>query len=87
MKITVKLYAGLGRHLPAGAKDNAATIEMDEGAATPAAVIQRLNVPPGHCHLVLVNGHFVPPGERATRRLGEDDVLAIWPPVAGGRAR
>lgn len=84
MKITVKLYAGLGRYLPAGAKDNVATMEMGEGEATPAAVIQRLNVPTRHCHLVLVNGHFVPPSERATRRLAEDDVLAIWPPVAGG---
>jgi sulfur carrier protein ThiS len=34
--------------------------------------------------LVLVNGVYVPPEERATRTLVEGDVLAIWPPVAGG---
>jgi sulfur carrier protein ThiS len=35
-------------------------------------------------HLVLITGVFVPPGERATRTLVEGDVLAIWPPIAGG---
>jgi sulfur carrier protein ThiS len=35
-------------------------------------------------HLVLINGVYVPPDERATRRLAEGDVLAIWPPIAGG---
>jgi sulfur carrier protein ThiS len=35
-------------------------------------------------HLVLVNGSFVPPEQRATRELVEGDVLAIWPPIAGG---
>ena len=35
-------------------------------------------------HLVLVNGVFVPRAERASRVLHEGDVLAIWPPIAGG---
>jgi len=35
-------------------------------------------------HLVLVNGHYVAPEVRATRQLVENDVLAIWPPIAGG---
>jgi sulfur carrier protein ThiS len=35
-------------------------------------------------HLVLVNGEFVPPAERSGRMLAEGDVLAIWPPIAGG---
>ncbi|MBK8909118.1 MAG: MoaD/ThiS family protein [Rhodospirillales bacterium] len=83
MKVTVKLFALLGRYLPAGALDNAAELDVDEGA-TPVEVIRRLNVPEAHCHLVLINGHFVPPGERGTVRLNGNDVLAIWPPVAGG---
>ena len=41
-------------------------------------------MPPKLVHLVLVNGVYVPPEERATRTLVEGDVLAIWPPVAGG---
>jgi sulfur carrier protein ThiS len=35
-------------------------------------------------HLVLINGVFVPPPERTSRALKEGDVLAIWPPIAGG---
>jgi sulfur carrier protein ThiS len=35
-------------------------------------------------HLVLINGHYVPPEQRASRVLNEGDVLAIWPPIAGG---
>lgn len=84
MKITVKLYALLGRYLPRGAVGNVAAFEVERGA-TPLAVLGRLGVPAEHCHLVLVNGEFVPPGERAVRPLGEGDVLAVWPPVAGGR--
>jgi len=33
---------------------------------------------------VLVNGVFVQPADRLSRRLNEGDVLAIWPPIAGG---
>jgi sulfur carrier protein ThiS len=35
-------------------------------------------------HLVLVNGEFILPVERATHVLREGDVVAIWPPIAGG---
>jgi sulfur-carrier protein len=31
-----------------------------------------------------VNGTFVQPGDRLSRTLKEGDVLAIWPPIAGG---
>jgi sulfur carrier protein ThiS len=83
MKVTVKLYALLSRYLPPGARDNAWELEVAEGT-TPAEVIRQLNVPPRDCHLVLVNGLFVPPSERQSRRLQEHDALAMWPPVAGG---
>lgn len=83
MKITVKLYASLGQHLPPGAKDNVAAIDVPN-AATPSEIIQHLGIPSEHCHLVLVNGVFVPPSQRAAHSLQDDDALAIWPPVAGG---
>jgi len=35
-------------------------------------------------HLVLVNGHYIAPEQRASKVLLEGDVLAIWPPIAGG---
>ena len=83
MKVTVKLYASLGTYLPAGARDNIAEIEVN-GDATPSSIIEQLHVPREHCHLVLVNGTYVPPGERGSVRLCENDAVAMWPPIAGG---
>jgi len=83
MQITVKLFATLAGHLPAGAKDNAAALEVDEDA-TPAAIIARLNLPREKCHLVLVNGVYVVPSQLDQHRLKPGDALAMWPPVAGG---
>lgn len=80
--MTFKLYATLGQYLPEGARDNAVTLEVEPGTS-PAAIIERYGLPLALAHLVLVNGMYVPPEER-TRPLTEGDVLAIWPPVAGG---
>jgi molybdopterin synthase sulfur carrier subunit len=84
MKVTVKLFALLGDYLPAGAVDNAAELDVADGA-TPADIIRRLALPNEYCHLVLINGLYVTPGERDTRPLHPGDALAIWPPIAGGR--
>jgi molybdopterin converting factor small subunit len=35
-------------------------------------------------HLVLVNGKYIAPEHRHSQTLEEGDVLAIWPPIAGG---
>ena len=83
MKVTVKLFAFLGSYLPPEAADNQIDVEVDEGA-TPASIFARFNVPPENCHLVLVNGVFVAPGQRDTYTLEENDALAAWPPIAGG---
>ncbi len=83
MKITVKLYAQLGTYLPPGTRDNQLDVEVEDGA-TVAAVFTKFSVPPENCHLVLVNGAFVPPGQRVSHALKEHDALAAWPPIAGG---
>lgn len=83
MRVTLKLFATLGDYLPPGARFNQVELDLDDG--TPVqAVIDRHTLPPKLVHLVLVNGHFVPPEARSTRPLNEGDVLAIWPPIAGG---
>lgn len=84
MQITFKLYASLGDFLPADRRrGNELTLELPEGA-TIDQVIAPFNLPPKMVHLVLVNGRFIPPPERAGHALVEGDVLAIWPPIAGG---
>lgn len=82
-KVTLKLFALLGRYLPAGSVANATSVDMPEGADI-GALIARFDVSEKDCHLVLLNGNFVPPSERATTRLAEGDVVSIWPPVGGG---
>jgi sulfur carrier protein ThiS len=84
MKITLKLYATLSDHLPdAARKSSALALEIDSGT-TPAQVIEHHKLPLKLCHLVLIDGVFVPPAERSTRALTEGETLAIWPPIAGG---
>lgn len=84
MKITFKLYATLQHLLPAGAVKNAVLIEIADDSSL-HDVIDRFQVPRELAHLVLVNGVFQCEADRdQPGLLKEDDVLAIWPPVAGG---
>jgi len=84
MRITFKLYATLGDLLPSNAVRNVATIDIDEGASL-NSIIDQYKVPRELAHLVLINGVFVCDTDRdEPGALKEGDVLAIWPPVAGG---
>jgi sulfur carrier protein ThiS len=84
MKITFKLYASLTQYLPADARtDNRVALDVAEGI-TIGQVIAPFGLPERQVHLVLVNGVYVPPEERLSHALKPDDVLAIWPPIAGG---
>ncbi|MDP1654217.1 MAG: MoaD/ThiS family protein [Rhodocyclaceae bacterium] len=84
MKITLKLFAMLQDYLPLEArKHNALALDLEEGT-TIHQMIERFGLPQKSCHLVLVNGNFVPPAERAARILRDGETLAIWPPIAGG---
>ena len=84
MKVTLKLYATLSDHLPDEArKTNALELTLDAGT-TPTQVIERHNLPLKLCHLMLIDGVFIPPAARATRALADGETLAIWPPIAGG---
>jgi sulfur carrier protein ThiS len=84
MKITFKLFATLTDYLPPDrAPGNIVQLDVPPHA-TIAQVVEPFRVPPRLVHLVLVNGVFIPPADRAGRELQEGDVLAIWPPIAGG---
>ena len=84
MRITFKLYASLTQHLPADARrSNQIPLEVAAGS-TIAQIIEPFGMPQKLVHLVLVNGVYVPPAERLGYVPKEGDVLAIWPPIAGG---
>lgn len=84
MKVTLKLYATLSDYLPTEARKSSA-LELDVAAGTTVtALIDARNLPSKSCHLVLIDGVFVPPEERAGRVLVDGETLAIWPPIAGG---
>ena len=84
MKITFKLYATLQHLLPQGAVKNAVHIDVADDASL-NDIIDQYKVPRELAHLVLVNGVFQCEADRdQPHLLKESDVLAIWPPVAGG---
>lgn len=84
MKITFKLFASLTDYLPGAARHtNRMALEVAPDA-TISQIIEPFGLPPRLVHLVLVNGHYIPPDQRPTQTLSEGDVLAIWPPIAGG---
>jgi len=84
MKIKFKLYATLQHLLPAGSVKNEVEIDVPENVSL-NDIIDQYKVPRDLAHLVLVNGVFHCDSDRDQRQvLQENDVLAIWPPVAGG---
>ena len=83
MKITLKLYAGLGDYLPNGARRNAIDLEIPSHAS-PHDIIDRYGLPRESAHLVLLNGIYLLPNERDKPLLSDGDTLAVWPAVAGG---
>ncbi len=84
MQITFKLYASLTQHLPAEARRNNQIVIDVPDSATIAQIVAPFGLPDKLVHLVLVNGVYVPPAERLSFVPKAGDVLAIWPPIAGG---
>jgi sulfur carrier protein ThiS len=84
MRVTFKLFAMLQDYLPLEARqNNALALDVEEGT-TIQQLIERFSLPQKSCHLVLIDGNFVPPAERERRALRDGETLAIWPPIAGG---
>ena len=83
MKVTLKLYASLQDYLPPDAKNHSTEVVIGD-KDTPYQILERFKVPRKMAHLVVLNGIYLYPPERENPVLKEGDVLAVWPPVAGG---
>ena len=84
MKLSLKLFASLTDYLPLDSRvGNRVELEVDADT-TINQIIDTYRLPVKLVHLVLVNGVYVAPDQRATRALLDGDVLAMWPPIAGG---
>jgi molybdopterin converting factor small subunit len=73
MKIEVQLYAK-------GAQNRKAIMEFSDGL-TVGKVLDQLGIPKEHPNMVLVNGVHT----QDDAPLKDGDVLAVFPPLAGGR--
>ena len=83
LKITFKLFASLTEFLPDDVENNIAEIIANPEDSV-HDLIDRFRVPRESVHLILVNGIYIVPADRDKPILKEGDVLAMWPPVAGG---
>ena len=83
MQVQLELYASLMKFLPPQAVRHRVSVEVEPGSSV-LALLQRYQVPFEQAHLVLRNGVFLHPEERSRTLLEEGDVIAVWPPVAGG---
>jgi molybdopterin synthase sulfur carrier subunit len=84
MNITFKLFASLTDYLPTQEKYTNEVMLDITPETTIGQLVEQYRLPAKQVHLVLVNGSYIAPEDRATRTLVEGDVLAIWPPIAGG---
>lgn len=82
MQIHFELYASLMGYLPKNSTRHRATLEAPSDV-TPNQLLDIHGVPREQAHLVCLNGIYVPTEDR-DKPLKEGDVLAVWPPVAGG---
>ena len=79
MKVEVRLFATFAAFLPPHSVAGAAAIEVGEGT-TVAGLAEHLGIPAAVSRITLVNGEDADPD----RRLASGDVVAVFPPLAGG---
>jgi molybdopterin converting factor small subunit len=79
LKVEVRLFATFSAFLPSDSVAGTAVVDIAEGG-TVAEVAQRLGIPAALPRITLVNGQDATPA----RRLAPGDVVALFPPLAGG---
>ncbi|MBI2202271.1 MAG: MoaD/ThiS family protein [Candidatus Rokubacteria bacterium] len=81
MKVEVQLFATLAPYQPPSGEDGRALLDVPPGTTVTQA-LRALGIPDEMPRIVLVNGHDA----LDDRLLQPDDVVAAFPPLAGGRA-
>jgi len=79
VRVEVHLFATLERFLPPGSRGGVAVMDVPEGS-TASDIAVRLGIPPGLDRVLLINGRDATPEQHLT----PGDVLALYPPLAGG---
>jgi molybdopterin converting factor small subunit len=80
VRIEVQLFATFAQYLPPGGRDGSAVLDVPE-SSTPRDIARQLGLPNDLDRVLLVNGRDADPDQR----LAPDDVLTLFPPLAGGK--
>jgi sulfur-carrier protein len=81
VRVQVQLFATLAAFLPPDSRDGAAMLDVPD-RSTVHDLIERLGLPAELERVMLVNGGDATPD----RTLHPGDVVAVFPPLAGGRS-
>lgn len=83
--IQLKLFHALRRYLPAEASEGKVTLRVPEGT-TLQEVLSAFGIPDAEPKIVVINGQSqgVCTMIRTNPALRDGDVVAVFPPVAGG---
>jgi molybdopterin synthase sulfur carrier subunit len=82
VRIEVRLFATLARYLPKDAQTGSARLDVAEGSSV-SDVADALGIPADISRIILVNDQDAD----ESQRLGEGDVVTLFPPLAGGTCR
>jgi sulfur carrier protein ThiS len=80
LKLKVKLFAGLRRCAPLGAREGEFEVEVPGERPTVADLLRLVRVPEQAVAVVMVNGMVAP----RSSSLEEGAEVSIFPPLAGG---
>ncbi len=79
MRITIRLYHGLGKYLPHGGDDFEQKLEVPH-YFTVESVLRKLGVPQPEERLIFVNGVKA----STNKVLSDEDLLVVMKPAGGG---
>lgn len=80
MNVELRLFASLRKFLPPGSPRGKCFLELPPETSL-GDLLSQLRIPQRKAHLVLINGLH---GRDFERLLSEQDVVSVFPPVAGG---